>query len=134
MQRYANAISPIAQAGRESQNFDIFIREPAGVFVQTRQHVGWVLFDGRHELSIGASVVDVALLLNKLQSAGAFPDAIQQAVFIDGGSAMKVYAIDSTSEALNLNLLNRVAAGGRNGPGADPDGLNLYTLLNLWLR
>ena len=41
--------------------------QPPGVFVQTQDQVGWVLFDGRHELSIGASVVDVAKILQLLQ-------------------------------------------------------------------
>jgi len=134
MQRYGNARSPIAHVGQESQNFDLFIREPAGVLVQTPNHIGWALFDGRHELSIGASVMDVAVLLNKLQLAGAFLGDIEQAVFIDGGSAMKAYAVDSARDPAQLSLLNRVAAGGRNPAGDDPDGLNLYTLLNLGMR
>jgi hypothetical protein len=39
----------------------------AGVLVQTADRIGWVLFDRRHELSIGASVVDVAVILKALQ-------------------------------------------------------------------
>ena len=46
---------------------------------------------------------------------------------------MKAYAIESDGENIALDLLNRVATGSRNGPGADPDGLNLYTLLKLSL-
>ena len=116
---YGNATSPIAECGRETRNFDLRIREPAGVLVQTKdQQIGWVLFDGRHELSIGASVVDVAKILKMMEDDGF---KVKHAVFIDGGSAMKAYAIKS-------------AAGSKNGPGADPNGLNLYTLLKLSLQ
>ena len=129
---YGNALSPLAECGRESRNFDLRIREPAGLLVETEdQHIGWVLFDGRHELSIGASVVDVAKILRLLEDKGLFK--VKHALFIDGGSAMKTYAITSEGQEIKLDLLNRVAAGGRNGPGADPDGLNLYTLLKLGL-
>lgn len=131
---YGNATSPIARCGRETRNFDPRIREPAGVLVQTKDQIGWVLFDGRHELSIGASVVDVAKILKMLEDDRVFNGKVEQAVFIDGGSAMKVCAIKSDRTTITLDLLNRVAAGSRNGPGADPEGLNLYTLLklNLW--
>jgi len=134
LSHYGNAISPIAQAGRETKNFDPRVREPAGVLAQTENQIGWVLFDGRHELSIGASVVDVAVILKKMEMEGVFNDElIQQAIFIDGGSAMKAYHIRSDGTTVTLDLLNRVAAGSRNGPGADRDGLNLYTLLALSL-
>jgi hypothetical protein len=93
-----------------------------------------VLFDGRHALSIGASVVDVAVALAKLEREGILQgQCIVQAIFIDGGSAMKVYRIQSDGDTVALDLLNRVAAGSRNGPGADDQGLNLYTLLSLSL-
>ena len=131
---YGNAASPIAECGRESRNFDPRLREPAGVLVQTEDQIGWVLFDGRHELSIGASVVDVAKILKMLEDDGAFNGTLKHAVFVDGGSAMKAYTIESGDTTVSLDLLNRVAAGSRNGPGADPDGLNLYTLLNLSLQ
>ena len=65
---------------------------------------------------------------------GAFGQSVEQAVFIDGGSAMKAYRVESDGERVHLDLLNRVAAGSRNGPGSDPDGLNLYTLLALQLQ
>jgi hypothetical protein len=132
LSRYSSATSPIAQTAQESRNFDLYVREPAGVLVQTGEHVGWVMFDGRHELSIGASVVDVGVLLHKLQTTGMLP-ALEQAVFVDGGSAMKAYHVVSDKENVQLELLNRVAAGSRNRAGADPDGLNLYTLLALQL-
>jgi hypothetical protein len=132
LSRYGNANSPLAQAGRETRNFDPTVREPAGVLLQTGEHIGWGLFDGRHELSIGASVVDVGVLLHKLQADGLLP-AIEQAVFVDGGSAMKAYHIGSDKKAVQLDLLNRVAAGSRNRAGADPDGLNLYSTLALSL-
>jgi hypothetical protein len=105
----------------------------AGVLVQTADRIGWVLFDGRHERSIGASVVDVAMILNALQAMGTLGGEVRNGVFIDGGSAMKAYAIRCDTAAITLDLLNRVAAGSRNGPGADPDGLNLYTPLRLGL-
>ena len=130
---YGNATSPIGRSGRETNNFDPRIREPAGIFVQTEDQIGWILFDGRHELSIGASVVDVAKILEMLEYDGVLDGRVQQAVFVDGGSAMKVYAVESDGTDSSLDLLNRVAAGSRTGPGADPDGLNLYTLLNLSL-
>jgi len=130
---HGNATSPIAQCGRESRNFDLRIREPAGVFVQTADQIGWVLFDGRHELSIGASVIDVAQILKILQDDGVFQGKIRHAFFVDGGSAMKVYHIESDGTEIVLEPLNRIAPGSRNGPGADPDGLNLYTLLQLRL-
>jgi hypothetical protein len=136
LNRWGNANSPLAQAGRESRNFDPIIREPAGVLVQAAGEaggqMGWVLFDGRHEASIGANVVDVAVLLDKLQYEGLLPP-VQQALFVDGGSAMKVYHVQSDGADVQLDLLNRVAAGSRNPPGRDPDGLNLYTLLALEL-
>ena len=132
LSRYSSATSPIALAAQESRNFDLYIREPAGVLVQTDEHIGWVLFDGRHELSIGASVVDVGVLLLKLQAAGMLP-AVQHAAFVDGGSAMKVYHVVSDEDTVQLDLLNRVAAGPRNRAGADPEGLNLYTTLVLRL-
>jgi hypothetical protein len=128
-----NATSPIARCGRESRNFDLRIREPAGVLLQTQDHVGWVLFDGRHELSIGASVVDVAKILKLLEADGTLCGQVKQAVFVDGGSAMKAYAVESNGTIITLDLLNRVAAGSRNGPGVDPNGLNLHTLLKLGL-
>jgi len=133
LRHYGNATSPIAQCGKETRNFDPRIREPAGVLVQTKDQIGWVLFDGRHELSIGASVVDVAVILKMLEDDRVFDGKVKHAVFVDGGSAMKVYAVKSDDTVLTLDLLNRVAAGSRNGPGADPNGLNLYTLLKLSL-
>ena len=128
---YGNATSSIAECGKESRNCDPRIREPAGMLVQTHDRIGWVLFDGRHELSIGASVVDAAKMLKLLADDGAFGGPVEQAVFVDGGSAMKIYAVESDGEHVRLDILNRVAAGSRNGPGNDPDGLNLYTLLKL---
>jgi hypothetical protein len=131
---YGNTTSPIAQAGKESKNFDPYVREPAGVFVQTENCVGWILFDGRHELSIGANVVDVAMVLKKIEDENLLNgETIRQAVFIDGGSAMKVYAADSDESDVELDLLNRVAAGARNGAGEDPEGLNFYSSLSLSL-
>lgn len=130
---FGNATSPIARCGRESRNFDLHIREPAGVLLQTEDHLGWVLFDGRHELSIGASVVDVAKILKLLEDDDTLCGKVKQAVFIDGGSAMKAYAVESDGTTVTLDLLNRVAAGSRNGPGVDRDGLNLHTLLKLGL-
>ena len=77
---FGNATSPIAQAGRESQNFDPRIREPAGLLVQTASQIGWVFLDGRHELSLGASVADVGALLKKLETVGALNgEAVWQA-------------------------------------------------------
>jgi hypothetical protein len=133
LSEHGNALSPIAEAGRESRNFDPYIREPAGVLLQTESEIGWALFDGRHELSIGASIVDVAQILRRLENINTFGQPIRQAVFVDGGSAMKAYHVESDGKAAHLDLLNRVAAGSRNGPGYDPDGLNLYTLLALHL-
>jgi hypothetical protein len=130
LSRYG-ATSPISLCGRETQNFHPRTREPAGLLLQTESHIGWLLVDGRHELSIGASVVDAAAILSKLEEEGTFGGPVAQAVFVDGGSAMKAYHIRREAGVLGLDLLNRVAAGSRNGPGADPDGLNLYTLLKL---
>lgn len=135
LNRFGNAMSPIAQTGRETRNFDPHQREPAGMLIQTAQHVGWVLFDGRHELSIGASVVDATILLKKLERAGCLAgETVQQAVFIDGGSAMKVYDVSSDHAHTRLEPLNRVAAGARNGPSPDYEGLNLYSTLSLALN
>jgi hypothetical protein len=128
------ATSPIAQCGRETRNFDPRIREPAGVLLQTATHVGWVLFDGRHELSVGASVVDVGVLLKKLDEEGALGGRVEQAIFVDGGSAMKVYHVSRNEGRLRLDLLTRVAAGSRNGPGSDPEGFNLYSTVRLRLN
>lgn len=130
--RYSNATSPLALSGQESRNFDPYIREPAGCLVQTTERIGWVFFDGRHELSIGASVVDVALLLTKLEAHGLIDgQRIQQAVFVDGGSAMKAYHVESNGIKVDLSILNRVAVGRYNGPGNDTEGLNLYSLLSM---
>ena len=125
------ATLPLAQCGRETLNFDPRAREPAGLLVQTESRIGWILFDGRHELSVGASVVDVAALLKKLETEGLLRGKVQQAILIDGGSAMKAYRVRSDEDAVDLELLNRVAAGSRNRPGADPEGLNLYDTLKL---
>ena len=134
LSRYGNANSPIAQLGRETENFHPMRREPAGILFQTQHTIGWVLFDGRHELSIGASVVDMAVLLKKLAVRDEFKaDPIQQAILIDGGSAMKAYHVQSQPPTVHLDLLNRVAAGARNGPNHDPEGLNLYASLMLQL-
>jgi len=99
--------------------------------VQTEEEIGWVLLDGRHELSIGASVVDALQILYVLDRSGAFGSPVEEAVFVDGGSAMKLYYVESDGEQVRLDLLNRVAAGSRNGPGSDVDGLNLYSTLSL---
>ncbi|MBN1811940.1 MAG: hypothetical protein JXA14_08905 [Anaerolineae bacterium] len=130
--RCGHANSPLALSGQESRNADPYIREPAGCLVQTAERIGWVFFDGRHELSIGVSIVDAALLLNKLERHGLIDGRpIQQAIFVDGGSAMKAYHVESSGDAVELRILNRVAAGSRNGPGNDPDGLNLYSMLSI---
>lgn len=135
LSRFGNATSPIAQTGRETRNFDPVLREPAGLLIQTEHYAGWVLFDGRHELSIGASVVDVALLLEKLAAAGHLAgETVQQALFVDGGSAMKIYAVASDQHDTRLDPLNRTAAGARNGPRPDYEGLNLYSTLALALE
>jgi len=131
LSQYGNTTSPIARAGQESRNFDPYIREPAGLLVQTEEEIGWVLLDGRHELSIGASVVDALQILYVLDRSGAFGSPVEEAVFVDGGSAMKLYYVESDGEQVRLDLLNRVAAGSRNGPGSDVDGLNLYSTLSL---
>lgn len=128
------ATSPVAQCGRETKNFDLQVKEPAGLLLQTKSHVGWVLFDGRHELSIGVSIVDAAAILKKLEDESIFQGSVRHAFFVDGGSAMKAYHITPNQSHLSLALLNRVAAGSRNGPGADAEGLNLYTLLKLRLH
>lgn len=135
MGQTGNATAPIPQASRESRNFDPFVREPAGLLVRTEKHTGWIMFDGRHEHSIGVNMVDVHTLLKKLGQHGAFGSAsLQQAFIIDGGSAMKAYHVTSEAPHTNLGLLNRVAGGGRNAPGIDPDGLNLYSTLALDLK
>ncbi len=128
---YGNACSPIAQAGRETNNFDPYIREPAGILFQTKDSIGWLMFDGRHELSIGVSVADVGKIVRKMEQVNVFGGKIINAIFIDGGSAMKAYAVKRNDNELNLDLLNRAAAGARNGPGHDPDGLNFYSLLKI---
>jgi hypothetical protein len=129
--RYGNTTSPIARAGQESRNFHPYVREPAGLLVQTKDEIGWVLLDGRHELSIGASVVDALQILYMLDTSNAFGSPLEEAVFVDGGSAMKLYYVESDGEQVRLDLLNRVAAGSRNGPGHDVGGLNLYSTLSL---
>jgi hypothetical protein len=58
---------------------------------------------------------------------------VQQALFVDGGSAMKVYAVASDRTETRLEPLNRAAAGARNGPSPDYEGLNLYSTLSLAL-
>ena len=131
MDKYGNALSPIAQAGRETANFDPHIREPAGVFVELEGKFGWVMFDGRHELSIGVSVSDTVSILKKLENEGVLGGKIRNAVFVDGGSAMKAYAVINKGNRHELNLLNRAAAGARNGPGYDPEGLNFYSVLKV---
>ena len=134
MHRYGNAMSAIAQAGRETRNFDPYIREPAGLLVETDNRIGWVLFDGRHELSIGVSVSDVVKILKRMEREGLFGGDVKNALFIDGGSAMKAYITANDNKGnLKLELLNRAAAGARNGPGEDPDGLNFYSTLSFYL-
>ncbi|MBN1642770.1 MAG: hypothetical protein JXA09_16155 [Anaerolineae bacterium] len=130
---HGNAISPIAQASKESRNYHPHVREPAGLVVQTARSLGWVLLDGRHEHTIGASAIDACQILRQLEQHGAFDGPLTQALFIDGGSGLKVYDVQSDGAQTELRLLNRVAAGARNGPGRDPDGLNLYSTLALAL-
>ena len=130
---HGNAASPLGRCARESDNFDIFVREPTGVFLETRDKIGWILFDGRHELSIGASVFDVAHVLAMLQHKGVFAQPIQNALLIDGGSGMKVYTARCDGQSVRLAALNRIAAGARNGPGEDRDGLNLYSAIDIGL-
>ncbi len=132
--REDGATSPLSRSGRESDNFAPGIREPAGVLLQTDERIGWVLCDGRHELSIGADVSDVAHIVHLLEQEGAFGGPVRAAVFLDGGSAMKTYAVRNDGRRPILHLLNRVAAGARNGPGEDEDGLNLYSVLRLALK
>ncbi len=129
--REDGATSPVSRSGRESDNFAHGVREPAGVLLQTDERIGWVLCDGRHELSLGADVSDVAHIVHLLEQAGAFGGPVREAVFLDGGSAMKTYAVVRDAHHTDLHLLNRVAAGSRNGPGVDRDGLNLYSVLRL---
>ena len=133
LHEYGNACSPIAKAGRETNNFDPYIREPAGILFQTENRIGWAMFDGRHELSIGVSVADVGKIVKKMEQENVFGGKIINAIFIDGGSAMKAYAVRQTENELTLDLLNRAAAGARNGPGHDPEGLNFYSLLKIHL-
>jgi len=134
LNRFGNAFSPIAQAGRESVNFDAQVREPAGILFQTKDSIGWILFDGRHELSIGANVTDMSRILKKLKRHKFFQNQpIEQAFFIDGGSGMKLYNINCSDNDISMDLLNRVAPGARNGPGDDLEGLNLYSLLKISL-
>lgn len=133
LKRYGNSASPIGHCARESENFDLYIREPTGVFLETRDKIGWILFDGRHELSIGASVFDVAHILALLQHEGLLAQRVQNALYIDGGSGMKVYAAQSDGRTVQLEVLNRVAAGARNSPGEDRHGYNLYSTINIEL-
>ncbi len=123
--------SPLARSGRESDNFALGVREPAGVLFQTEERLGWLLCDGRHEMSIGADVADVARLLRLFESLGVLGGAVREAVFLDGGSALKLYGVESGGGEVVLHLLNRVAAGERNGPGVDEEGLNLYSVLRV---
>ncbi|WP_019614021.1 hypothetical protein [Psychromonas ossibalaenae] len=130
LHKAAGTLSPLARTGRESNNFDALIREPAGLIIQTERSIGWLLFDGRHELSIGANIVDSSNLLVRLQELDIDifdGEKITAALFIDGGSAMKVYALTQSEQGTDMTILNRVAAGGRNGPGNDQQGLNLYS-------
>ncbi len=134
----AHTDSPLSRTGKETNNFDAQIREPLGLFIQTETQVGYLLFDGRHEMSIGANIVDVSNLLQRLTD----PDIdmfdgerVINAIAIDGGSAMKVYSIEvDDPEQPQMELLNRVAAGGRNAPGNDPQGLNLYSTVIMELK
>ncbi|WP_241033784.1 hypothetical protein [Vibrio maerlii] len=135
LDRVANTDSPLARSGKETNNFDALIREPSGLFIQTDNHIGYLLFDGRHEMSIGANIVDVANLLKRVTESDIDlfeGETLHNAIAIDGGSAMKVYAatVDGVNEP-KMDILNRVAAGGRNSPGDDPQGLNLYSTVIL---
>ena len=131
----ANINSPIARTAKETNNFDPEIREPAGLLFQTEKSIGYLLFDGRHQLSIGANIVDVSNLVSLLQNERndlLEGEKIINAIVVDGGSAMKSYAVDTTNpKAPSMSLLNRVAAGSRNAAGSDPQGLNLYSTLTL---
>ena len=40
---------------------------------------------------------------------------------------MKAYAVNVGNGTVSMNILNRVAAGSRNAPGNDTQGLNLYS-------
>jgi hypothetical protein len=77
------------------------------------------------------SVSDVVKILKMLERENILEGNVKNAVFIDGGSAMKAYIASNNDDKLTLDLLNRAAAGARNGPGDDPDGLNFYSTLSL---
>lgn len=126
----AKTDAALSRTGKETNNFDAIIREPGGLFIETDNHVGYLLFDGRHEMSVGVNIVDVANLVSRLaQSDINFFDGetIRNAISIDGGSAMKAYAVEVQSGDVSMDILNRVAAGSRNAPGNDEQGLNLYS-------
>ncbi|NOJ21517.1 hypothetical protein [Vibrio coralliilyticus] len=126
----ANTDAPLSRTGKETNNFDAIIREPGGLFIETENHVGYLLFDGRHEMSVGVNIVDVANLVSRLSQSDIDlfdGETIRNAISIDGGSAMKAYAVNVGNGTVSMDILNRVAAGSRNAPGNDTQGLNLYS-------
>ncbi|UJF17981.1 hypothetical protein L0B53_13215 [Vibrio sp. SS-MA-C1-2] len=135
LHQIANINSPIAKTAKETNNFDPEIREPAGLLFQTEKSIGYLLFDGRHQMSIGANIVDVSNLVSLLQNERndlLDGEKIINAIVVDGGSAMKSYVVDTIDiNNPSMTLLNRVAAGSRNAAGSDHQGLNLYSTLTL---
>ena len=124
-------------AGRESRNFDPYIREPAGLFVQTADgRVGWVLFDGRqrteHRRRRSRRRSDSAAFAGARHLRDRAGILRRRRLGHEGRCSVDT-DVDSGDEAIkDLKLLNRVAAGSRrNRPGADPDGLNLYRSPNV---
>ncbi|ERB63455.1 hypothetical protein N779_20625 [Vibrio coralliilyticus OCN008] len=81
-------------------------------------------------MSVGVNIVDVANLVSRLSQSDIDlfdGETIRNAISIDGGSAMKAYAVNVGNGTVSMDILNRVAAGSRNAPGNDTQGLNLYS-------
>ncbi|GEM_PF-6038655 len=115
---------PNIQLSLESKNFSPVIRDASNIAIETENYIGNILFSGRFELSIGASLIDQPILLKMIEKT--LPEPFKNALMLDDGSGTKaVYAPDNTT----LLPLNITSAGFRN-PLGDPSG-NYYFSLTL---
>lgn len=127
LRQYGNFTSPLEMLGQETKTLAPFIREPKNVLFETENFFGNILFSGRYELSIGASLIDLTHITSLLVKSLALNKELKHALVLDSGSAARVVFARNGK----LHPLNIVAPGARNAIG-DPSG-NFYSGLRIVL-
>ncbi len=108
-----NLTHPNFQLSQESIVFSPYIRVPSHIIWESENYIGGMLCSGRYELSLGASLVDEVNLLSLLSDKGSFPERIETAIKLDGGSGAKF--AQKTDQGIRFH--NLVAPGSRNAFG-----------------